>query len=277
MATHEQLSDPSKKWTVYIHAFPNGKKYVGITSQTTEERWGSRGQGYTERCRKIHAAINKYGWENVHHEIVKESLTKAEAEELEQKLIELYRTTEDDYGYNIEKGGLCFSGATSETRENLKISKRKRPHVVSEEYKKQLSEWYSGVKNPFYGKKHTAESIEKMSEAHRGKIPSEETRKKRSQTAKQYYVDHPEKREQRRQMAHIICRTEEYRESRREYCQRFGRKVMCVETGEVFSSIKRAGREMGIDGTSITHCLNNPNKYKTAGSYHWVLCEGGDS
>ena len=178
MATHEQLSDPSKKWTVYIHAFPNGKKYVGITSQTTEERWGSRGQGYTERCRKIHAAINKYGWENVHHEIVKESLTKAEAEELEQKLIELYRTTEDDYGYNIEKGGLCFSGATSETRENLKISKRKRPYVVSEEYKKQLSEWYSGVKNPFYGKKHTAESIEKMSEAHRGRIPSEETRKK---------------------------------------------------------------------------------------------------
>ena len=30
---------------VYIHIFPNGKRYVGLTSQNPERRWG-KGIGY---------------------------------------------------------------------------------------------------------------------------------------------------------------------------------------------------------------------------------------
>lgn len=34
-----------KKWCVYVHIAPNGKKYVGITSQKPEKRW-NHGEGY---------------------------------------------------------------------------------------------------------------------------------------------------------------------------------------------------------------------------------------
>ena len=33
-------------WKVYCHTFPNGKKYVGITGQSPESRWGAQGSNY---------------------------------------------------------------------------------------------------------------------------------------------------------------------------------------------------------------------------------------
>jgi hypothetical protein len=33
-------------WKVYCHTFPNGKKYVGITKRSPEERWHKDGSGY---------------------------------------------------------------------------------------------------------------------------------------------------------------------------------------------------------------------------------------
>ena len=31
--------EKNAKYFVYIHIFPNNKKYIGITSQTTQRRW----------------------------------------------------------------------------------------------------------------------------------------------------------------------------------------------------------------------------------------------
>ena len=33
-------------YKVYIHEFPDGKKYIGITKQTLKARWGINGNGY---------------------------------------------------------------------------------------------------------------------------------------------------------------------------------------------------------------------------------------
>ena len=57
-------------WSVYIHTFPNGKKYVGVTSQVPASlRWHNNGSGYKNQG-YISRAIEKYGWDNVSHEIV---------------------------------------------------------------------------------------------------------------------------------------------------------------------------------------------------------------
>lgn len=37
--------DEEKKWCVYIHTVPSGKKYVGLTSKNPEDRWRN-GRGY---------------------------------------------------------------------------------------------------------------------------------------------------------------------------------------------------------------------------------------
>lgn len=50
------------------------------------------------------------------------------------------------------------------------------------------------------------------------------------------------------------------------------KKVMCVETGETFHSVRMAGRITGICSMSISYCLNG--KQKTAGGYTWKVVMG---
>ena len=46
-------------YTVYMHISPSGKKYIGITGQSIERRWGN-GTGY-KNCISLNLAIKKYG------------------------------------------------------------------------------------------------------------------------------------------------------------------------------------------------------------------------
>lgn len=88
-------------WTVYYHIFPNGKYYVGITSRDVETRWGKNGIGYKDQ--PVYKAINKYGWNNITHEVFGSHLTKEEATNMEKILINKL----DSYnnGYNYTYGG----------------------------------------------------------------------------------------------------------------------------------------------------------------------------
>ena len=116
-----------KNWVVYVHIFPNGKKYFGITCKMPDKRW-ENGHGYTKNGQPVmYHAIQKYGWENIKHEILFTNLTKKEAELKEKKLIALYKTNCKKYGvlygYNMTDGGEGTLG-----------------HVVSEEARKKMSE-----------------------------------------------------------------------------------------------------------------------------------------
>lgn len=92
-----------ENYTVYKHTTPSGKVYIGVTGRDVKERWNS-GHGY-RRCTAFWNAIVKYGWNNIEHEILCEGLSKKEAEEKEKELISYYKSTNPDYGYNIESGG----------------------------------------------------------------------------------------------------------------------------------------------------------------------------
>ena len=41
-----------KKYSVYVHTFPNGKKYVGVTCLPVNARW-SNGRGYRQYVYKL--------------------------------------------------------------------------------------------------------------------------------------------------------------------------------------------------------------------------------
>lgn len=94
-------------WTVYVHIFPNGKYYVGITSTIPEQRWGPFGKRYEGQ--RVYAAIQEYGWNNIEHIIIASSLTKEEAYNMEQILVKELHSKIDENGYNILDGG---QGAT---------------------------------------------------------------------------------------------------------------------------------------------------------------------
>ena len=78
-----------KKWKLYKHTTPNGKVYIGITSQKNINRRWKNGYGYS-RHPYFNKAIEEFGWNNIKHEVLFENLSKEEADLLEQMYISLY-------------------------------------------------------------------------------------------------------------------------------------------------------------------------------------------
>lgn len=70
---------------IYMHIFPNGKKYVGVC-QCCKDRWAN-GLGYAYNP-EMFDAINKYGWENIEHKILIELSDSELAYKIEEILIE---------------------------------------------------------------------------------------------------------------------------------------------------------------------------------------------
>ena len=98
--------DPRAKiYRVYRHTSPEGKVYIGITSQKPQHRWGTGGNGYQNNALFWHD-IQKYGWDNFKHEILYEDLTQGEALKLESSLIHEHKATKPDFGYNQDAGYL---------------------------------------------------------------------------------------------------------------------------------------------------------------------------
>lgn len=56
-------------------------------------------------CDLFYNAIQKYGWGNFKSVVLLEGLSKEEADIFEIELISKYNTTNDEYGYNLSKGG----------------------------------------------------------------------------------------------------------------------------------------------------------------------------
>lgn len=102
-------------YSVYMHTSPSGKRYIGITKQKPEQRWG-KGRNYKSNS-YFTSAIEKYGWDNFTHEILFQVDSLEKAKELEIQLIAQYRSDEREYGYNITKGGdPCNRGLGEEGR-----------------------------------------------------------------------------------------------------------------------------------------------------------------
>ena len=149
----------SKSFYVYMHVNRiNNKKYIGITSQKPEYRWNN-GKKYKE-CPRFYKEILKYGWDNFKHIILHSNLKFEEAEELEQFYIKKYKTLDEQFGYNMQNGGIKSFSILNETKEKISIALKGRH--FSEEHKRKISEAQMGQKNHMYGKKQSEEAKEKI-------------------------------------------------------------------------------------------------------------------
>lgn len=106
-----------------------------------------------------------------------------------------------------------------------------------EESKKKMSKtkskMYIGENNPFYGKTHSEEARKKMSEARAGRTLTDEWKKKIG----------------------ISCQ----------------KKVVNIDTGEVFESVKSAAEKYGLKDTNISRVCKG--KRKTTGGFKWKYYE----
>ena len=108
-----------------------------------------------------------------------------------------------------------------------------------------MSEAMKGENNPFYGKKHTEETKQKISENRKGKCAGEEH--------PMYGKHHTEESLQK------------ISQNRR---GKGGKKVICLNTGEIFNCMMDAARWCGLkNSASIGQVCNKTGVQKTAGKH----------
>lgn len=86
-----------RKYTVYMHEFPDGRVYIGSTCISLRDRW-KNGNGY--RGMKVGDAIDSVGWENVKHYILFCGADKNLAKAVEANMIAEKKSYMQQYGYN---------------------------------------------------------------------------------------------------------------------------------------------------------------------------------
>lgn len=251
-----------KKFIVYMHTSPSGKKYVGITCQKPSHRYGKNGNAYTRPTKKglityFGKAILKYGWENFTHEVLFEGLTREEACIKEKELIAEYDLMNTDKGYNQTVGG-----------DN---------HSVGEIGRKNLSEAHKGQKSWNKGVPMTDEAKRKSSISHKlnptkhflGKKFTEEHKAK----LREAWVKRKEKglgswsEEQRSKYMGTMAKTP-YRHSeeiRRIISEKNKGKIISEETKRKLSE-KLKGRKLGEEhGKKVREGMRKAKECKTQG------------
>ena len=246
-----------KIYKVYKHTLPkevSGKEndmvYIGITCQEkVYYRWGRNGIKYKSST-YFYNAIQKYGWDNFHHEVLFDGLTKEEANRKEVELIYEYDSANKLKGYNMELGGNGQGKHSLETR--AKISQAKKGYKFSEESKQKMSDSQralnrKGENSPVYGTHHSEEVRRKLSEKAKGRKHSEETKQKMS-----------EKRVGEKNIMYGKTHTDKAKDK---IAKATSKPVRCIETGIIYPSALEAKRQTGADNSVINRNINGKASY----------------
>ena len=225
---------------IYLHKNKvNGKCYIGQTFQKPNERW-KNGKGYYNQP-KFYNAILKYGWNNFEHIILEQNLSEDIIDERERYWINYYNCLGEN-GYNIKYDN-------------------KTLHIFSEEHKKNLKKGIrrsTGKSIICLNNKKIYECItdaEKELKIHHIGDCCKKKIKSAGQDENGYalvwrYLDEYDENE-------IIVFKK----------QSQIKKVMCIETNEIFNNCTEAGKAKKCDNTSIGRCCKGIRK--SAGRYQW--------
>jgi len=160
----------------------NQKSYIGQTNFDLEKRIDEHIKASKKRKPPlyIHRAIKKYGLENFSYRMLVECETQQELDETEIRLIKERDTMAPHGGYNMTMnagGGDNFSNHPNKDEIRKRISeatKRGIARAIKEGKRKTWAADRKGSKNGMHGRKHSPETIEKMSRNRRGKCMGDE-------------------------------------------------------------------------------------------------------
>ena len=276
-------------YCVYMHVNKiNDKKYIGITKNKPEDRW-QNGHGYKRQI--FYKAIQKYGWDNFDHIILFENLSEEEACKKEIELISLHKSDNKNYGYNISHGGEnghnelwndkeYYEAQIKERKERWNDENFRKRHAESmklamnkNDYKDKQAEitkdrWEKGSFDEVHCKKvicletgkiyKSITDASKLTNICRGDIGKCCLHQIKTANGYhwQYYKDELNLEENRK---HLIDKIGYGR----------GKKIICVETGKIYNSIKDASLDINIDNSYIGKAVKGIRE--TAGGYHWEI------
>ena len=154
-------------YTVYEHVSPNGKRYVGITKQSLDRRFGHNGIQYKTSNRYFWNAIQKYGWGNFQHNIIAANLSHEEACLIEKS--EIAKDKAVNNSYNITDGGDGRTGTTHSPETRAKISASKTGKKTCRDYSYMSPETRAKISATLTGYKQSDATCKKCSEHARGR------------------------------------------------------------------------------------------------------------
>lgn len=246
-------------YTVYQHIFPNGKCYIGVTGSSVEKRWGRNGGRYKSQF--VGRAIEKYGWDNIKHEIFCICESKEQAERVEAFLISYYKSDNPKFGYNVLPYG---DVSAFEDRMSLPI-KRTNGNIgkkLPEDQKQKIREW----------------SIEHWK--------SQDARDEASNRAKKRWQEDAEYREK----MITVLRSNGGRHPSQETIdkirnaqkgKRAGDESPCSKAvvalrvdgsfHKRYGGVSEAAREMKTSRGNISMCCNHKPMYNTCKGYIWMF------
>ena len=269
-----------RDYTVYMHVCPNGKRYIGVTCRKPDKRWNN-GKGYIDQ-QLFYRAIKKYGWENIEHIILYESLTQEEAFSKEVELIAKYKSNNTRYGYNVDNGGNSAGKLSEKTKEKIrqahlgkklseehrqKISNSNKGKRLSKEVKEKIRLANLGNPSPMKGKRHTEETKRKMSLSQIGKHLTEETKKKLSEShkGKKYNINLTQEQ--------LKIKIERCKQNSKNQEKKICQCDMNENIIKIWDSSRQIERELGYNHSNIIQCCKKRYGYISLKGYKWRYCD----
>lgn len=169
----------------------NNKNYIGQTINP-EYRWRQH-KAYANQQNSpqyIHRAMAKHGIDNFTFTLIATCLTLNDANETERVLIIQYKTQDKNYGYNIKAGG-NVEPHSEETKQKLRaatlnqIATQGHPAQGTKRTDEQKAKMSAAQKSKDNAAIYTQEVRERFSKAHIGIKDSDETKSKKSNSAKE--------------------------------------------------------------------------------------------
>lgn len=239
-----------------ITCLTNNKHYVGRAKNWRDRLVTHKGLLVKNKHPNAHLqnAVNLYGIDNFSFSILEE-FPESYLCAMEHYWCNLLNVHDRKYGYNIEPtspfGRVSLS---EETKLKISIFQKENPR--------------KGVENPWYGKKHTEESKKKMSDSLMGRIISQESIEKRTNTrhknAEERGFYHTEECKQN------ISKGNKDKPKSVQHVEALIKASTCKVAIEMydmewnfikyFDSLSDARRELGCAVNLIYVALNNPNR-----------------
>jgi group I intron endonuclease len=167
------------QWFVYSLTSPSKKMYIGKTNNMYMRMAQHKNAAKRGVKRKICTAIRKYGFDAFDLKILEQTDSEEKCFDLEMYYIIQYNTIQD--GYNMTLGGEGPSGNKQTKEANLKRSKAlkgRKNGPLTKEHKRKLSEAHKGLDNHQKGRIVSEETRKKISQANKGRHWTTEAKKK---------------------------------------------------------------------------------------------------
>jgi group I intron endonuclease len=176
----------------------NNKEYIGLTTRTLEHRWKqhiyeSNKKDSWEWNTPLGNAIKKYGKDSFQVFVLEECSSETELKQKEIQLIKERKSLSTETGYNLSFGGDGRLGYKLSEETKRKIGEGNKGKTYTAESLEKMSvaakKRSVGKPSPMDGKKHTEESKQKIVSFLTGRKQSEETKRKKSESMKAFFLN----------------------------------------------------------------------------------------